>query len=506
MPRLFIVQRGDARYQSSKGRDEVATFTFDWSRLIPGDVIVASTWSMFGGVVGMASTISGLRSSVIVAGGNPLRGARIRNEITTAAGRTLRRHIDLRVMGTNSPGQTPAEPPATINLTGLMIAPASALLGDLAVTPGAETIILTGALTSPGSVLAGDLGVSTVINLTGALVAPESVLAGSLTNTPGTVVTLAGSLVSPGAVLEGSLSVDQIINLTGNLSSSLPVLAGSLSVIPVVTLTGLLRSPDAELAADIDVSGGNPPTSGAQWTFSTNFEPGSASLTEVYSGGAATTAQAYSGTRSMSLPVPASGHMGATQILPEHVERYGEIWFRVRTRMPASPPYNYTTDEHLKWMRLHMCRSNGAHRGYIDVYLNNEGNSISFKFIVEGADDGRTNVWSKTISSAYAPVRGQWETYELYVKFDSVLIANGGQARIRFWKNGLLRSDITNLITQNHLQVGDYIDEARFSTFWNPAGAPVAQTMHTDDWYITTVRPETLDAAGNPYIGMDTLS
>jgi hypothetical protein len=85
------------------------------------------------------------------------------------------------------------------------------------------------------------------------------------------------------------------------------------------------------------------------------------------------------------------------------------------------------------------------------------------------------------------------------VKFDTVAVKNGGQAEIRFWKNGALMADLTDRITMK--TTASYSDQTNLFTYWN-GGAPATEAMYVDDLVLTTDTPSAKDAAGHPYVGV----
>jgi hypothetical protein len=196
---------------------------------------------------------------------------------------------------------------------------------------------------------------------------------------------------------------------------------------------------------------------------------------------------------------------------PSAVQRGGELWFRVRTFMPTGFSYNSTGEgDHLKFFRFHTMSTSNSNEGYDDIYINPPGSNPPFQFIYEGEQVwdyiGTLNgLLTGVLTGTHTDqiVLGQWETYEYWVKFDTVAVKNGGQAEVRFWKNGALMADMTDRIT---LKTTDgYSDQTNLFTYWN-GGAPQTEAMYVDDLELTTDTPSAKDAAGHPYIGVGSTS
>ena len=152
------------------------------------------------------------------------------------------------------------------------------------------------------------------------------------------------------------------------------------------------------------------------------------------------------------------GRWGGRVVFPERLRKGDEIWWRVRTRWPKG--MDYSANPRLKFLRIHTCSAAGKNHGYNDIYINPPGSKVPFQFIYEGGQK-----WTKLGGAAEAIVPDVWETYEYYVKLDDVAVADGGSARVRFWKNGKLVRDITDRKTlKTH---DDYADSALLFTYWN---------------------------------------
>jgi hypothetical protein len=250
------------------------------------------------------------------------------------------------------------------------------------------------------------------------------------------------------------------------------------------------------------------------WTISQNFDSssvGSSCGWDAGGGSTVTNAQHYTGSNSCKLTITsgstAYGMWGGVLHHPTPVTRGGQIWFRVHTLMPAGFNYNsYGEGNHLKFFRFHTATTSAGNAGYDDIYINPTGNPNPFQFIYEGEQ-----VWD-LIGSATGTLAGNlmgtnkdaiqlgvWETYEYWVKFDTASVKSGGQAEVRFWKNGALMADLTDRITLGNSSL--VVDQTNLFTYWN-GGAPATQSMYVDDVVLTTDTPTGRDAAGHPFVGV----
>ena len=95
-------------------------------------------------------------------------------------------------------------------------------------------------------------------------------------------------------------------------------------------------------------------------------------------------------------------------------------------------------------------------------------------------------------------VNGAWETYEMYIMFDSVAKSAGGQAEVRIWKNNTLLLDSTSMRTL--VSTASYADYFYLFTYWN-GNAPATTSLYVDDITITSDTPANRDSHGYPFIG-----
>lgn len=220
--------------------------------------------------------------------------------------------------------------------------------------------------------------------------------------------------------------------------------------------------------------------------------------------------RAFSGSKSCMLSITQGaegfGDWGGIIDHPAAVRRGEQLWFRLRTFMPSGFNYNASSGK-LKFLRFHTMSNSQSNYGYDDIYINNVGNNPVFDFIYEGEQEWAgfgnpvTQITSLVTNSTTTQgiKLGTWETYEYYVKFDTVPVSQGGMSHVRFWKDGVLMADIKNRQT---LKATDaYSMRSHIFTYWNGT-APQTQSMWVDDVVLTSDTPAGRDAQGNPYIGV----
>ena len=190
---------------------------------------------------------------------------------------------------------------------------------------------------------------------------------------------------------------------------------------------------------------------------------------------------------------------------PSVLRKGDEIWVRIRTFMPAEFDYNsYSTGSRLKFLRVHTKSKSNENHGYLDWYINpypriddDMGFSTPFTYVYEG-----NNRMYRVGSDPQDSIKlGTWETYEFYISLDNISAKEGGNGKIRMWKDGRLLMGLN----EQTLKTADTISEATYIfTYWN-GGTPKDQQMYVDDVLITNEVPSGRDERGNPYHGMGNL-
>jgi hypothetical protein len=256
------------------------------------------------------------------------------------------------------------------------------------------------------------------------------------------------------------------------------------------------------------------PMSASAWTWDNTCEGGtvgslvsSASLTgftDPFSLTDYSNVQAATGKQSCKMGITSGsdgwGIWGGTITFPSVIANGGQIWARVSLFVPAG--FNLTaSDGILKFMRIHTATSGGTNVGYHDLLIANSGaqeynaagkmlSSPAYVYNFEGIP----NLQPVGTQSSNALAFGKWETYEMYVKFDTVAKANGGTGEVRVWKNNQLLLDFTSQATL--VSSTDHADGFFVFTYWN-GNAPATQSLYTDDIIATSDTPSNKDSAGN---------
>lgn len=208
-----------------------------------------------------------------------------------------------------------------------------------------------------------------------------------------------------------------------------------------------------------------------------------------------------SGTKSCKMQTYKGGlGWGGGFTFPDTLKKGDEYWLRFRIFMPNGFDYNiYSAGDGNKFIRISVKDSDNV-TSFLGWKWNNEGKSTAYD---EGLqrDLPCVNAVCRQYfgSNSDRPVRGVWETYEMYVKFDDVPVDSGGQGRVRAWKNGKLLGDLTRRRTLNNPD--DVVIATHIFSYWN-GGSPKTQHLYFDDLVATNVRPSATDSQGNPYIGV----
>lgn len=206
---------------------------------------------------------------------------------------------------------------------------------------------------------------------------------------------------------------------------------------------------------------------------------------------------------------PAAGvEWGGMVDMPNPVTVGQELWVRLSVYVPQT--FQVTTNGGvLKFVRLHT-RSGTTNNGCIDFWWG--VSNMTFWDPVVKKDvypplamgfEGKPENSVVGDPVADKMVKGVWETYEFYVKVDSVAKSAGGMADVKVWKNNKLISSLPNRISA--VDKNGVIDALLLFTYWN-GGSPATQSLYVDDLIMTTDRPTNKDAGGNAFIGAPVMS
>lgn len=189
---------------------------------------------------------------------------------------------------------------------------------------------------------------------------------------------------------------------------------------------------------------------------------------------------------------------GGGFVPPESLHKGDEVWIRFRLFIPQGFDFNaYSHGNRVKFIRMTVRDIVGTPRR-LDWYWEQEGSIPPFAKTLE-SDACTTDCWEKFGTANDVQVRGTWETYEMYAKFDHVSVNDGGDGRVRIWKNGRLIGDLTDRPTMwgNSSEVSSFM----IFSHWN-GGSPKTQHLYFDDLITTNEVPGSKDASGNPFIGV----
>jgi hypothetical protein len=256
------------------------------------------------------------------------------------------------------------------------------------------------------------------------------------------------------------------------------------------------------------------PLSASAWTWDNTCEGGTVGalvaqtsltgFTSTFSSTVYSKDQAATGTQSCKLGITAGsdgwGQWGGTITYPSKISSGGQVWARVSLFVPSG--FNLTTNDGiLKFMRIHTANSGGSNVGYHDLLISLPGfleynalgkvlSSPAYVYSFEGFPNMQAVGTQATTPVGY----GKWETFEMWVKFDTVAKASGGTGEVRIWKNNQLLLDTSQQTLVSSTDVSDYF---YLFTYWN-GNAPATQSLYVDDIIVSTDTPGNKDSAGNP--------
>lgn len=203
---------------------------------------------------------------------------------------------------------------------------------------------------------------------------------------------------------------------------------------------------------------------------------------------------------------PSSGgplEWGGIFDLPTPLKVGEELWVRLSLFVPNGFQIVSNSGQ-LKFIRLHT-RTSSANTGCLDLLMGDPNVPLwdpvarkdtypPYDLNFEGRP-GLTMVGTRPTDNVQF---GKWETYEVYVRLDSVSQDGGGMGVTRIWKNNKLLANATG-------QVGaadktGVIDAVYLFTYWNGT-SPADQYLYMDDLTMTNERPANRDASGFYYLG-----
>jgi hypothetical protein len=211
----------------------------------------------------------------------------------------------------------------------------------------------------------------------------------------------------------------------------------------------------------------------------------------------ATTEAAHRGQQSARMAIAAGdgggfGQWGGVLAIDPAVARGGEVWVRLWVRWPSA--FEFSASPWMKFLRLHARAADGSNAGYNDLYVDRADETTSVLRTIKEIHD----VWA--VYDGESLPRDTWERYEMYLFVDDVPVDDGGDARVRIWRDDTLIFDRTDVPTIT--EEGGVIDYFYLFTYWNDE-MPPDNHCHVDDLVIATDAnpPPFQDAAGNAWIG-----
>lgn len=213
----------------------------------------------------------------------------------------------------------------------------------------------------------------------------------------------------------------------------------------------------------------------------------------------ASTEQSYSGRTSAKMSIEPRdnggfGLWGGSINIQPTVKKGGEVWVRLRVYWPSS--FQFSATPWMKFMRLH--NKNGTtfeNAGYNDIYIYKADETTN----VIGCIKEGHNRW-EFYDGPKIP-RDTWETYEMYLFVDDKSVDQGGQGRMRLWRDGKLIFNRTDVPTIS--EPTGFINLLHIFTYWNNENPP-SNYCYIDDLTIATQAdpPIKRDSQGNLFIGM----
>jgi len=264
--------------------------------------------------------------------------------------------------------------------------------------------------------------------------------------------------------------------------------------------------PDAQISVDADLDGGV--DSGATTTFTpyfyddfesystgeslTGFHPFDASGRTT-----ASTEQAHRGQKSARMEIDAGdkggfGRWGGILPIDPALPKGSEVWVRLWVYWPSS--FQFTASPWMKFLRLHNRTGSGDNGGYNDLYVDNADGTTSVLRTIKEFDD----VWA--VYDGPKLPRDTWERYEMYLFIDDKSVDDGGQGRVRIWRNDELIFNRTDVPTITEAQ--GTINSFYLFTYWNNENPP-NNHLYVDDLVVATSAnpPPNTDSHGNVCIG-----
>lgn len=231
-------------------------------------------------------------------------------------------------------------------------------------------------------------------------------------------------------------------------------------------------------SAWVEASGTTTAPSG--WEFTRSFDVGTAGQVAIGSDAfdalennigntIYTTEQSSTGAQSAKLMVTAGtdgsqgfgGNIDHDTILGDG----DDYWLHVKAYWPSG--FNFDSDFHLKFLRVHVRRTDLSNRGFVDIYIS-EDRSLYFQSEVENIPNNE----KEFIDDQYKIQYDTWHEFIYHVHFSA------GTPRTRLWFDGTKVLD--NTVARTLREAGETSDLTKLYTYWN-GNAPATQHCYIDD-------------------------
>lgn len=185
------------------------------------------------------------------------------------------------------------------------------------------------------------------------------------------------------------------------------------------------------------------------------------------------------------------GYWGGIIDFPQKVFKGETIWLEMHVNVPDTFSIITPTNGSLKFLRFKSSKADGAHSGYVDMQIIDDGASDpeEFRMMREGQSGG----WFYYGQNGML-TRDTWHRVNVELSVDNVALSQGGTAQAKFWLNGNLittEKDIKAIMAST-----DYMESFYLFTYWN-GDAPKDQHLWVDNIQISNERPVWADEFGS---------
>lgn len=191
---------------------------------------------------------------------------------------------------------------------------------------------------------------------------------------------------------------------------------------------------------------------------------------------------------------------------PLKMHRYGEIWMRVVVFYPSNWDWTGGNPD-VKGFRFYYSKSDGSQGDTSLGYTSKDypQGDLRTRFTNYNPDSPGER-WPNS-----APAKGQWTVLEAYQVNDYIPKSSGGQAQIRFWRNGVAWApqnghDISNYSGSkfSRIMYHTYVNEGfpQDQDCWIDSFTMAFRGNH-DGGYVDNAKDMPRDSTGFPHIGTD---